>query len=337
MRWPLAPSVLPGESSSSWLCRCALAHGTNPIRFAGTLWPRSRTWSRDGDRLNADQHRTLASHLDSPLAVFPDDHPWVVPASVRGHARTGRTPFCPACWAEDSHPYYRLAWRYSWQVACDHHGVLLVDRCPACDGALAPHRLPVGEVTIARCDRCGADLRQAISIPAADGATAMQQRAREAYEGHGTWWGWSLSRAAWFATLRFWLVVIRVGKRVGVSPVARFAQAIAPEFRGTPPAGDFNDCSAVTRTQLLEGVASFADLDPQQALALAQTCGLRQPHVAAWARTAAPAGHWAQGLAEGATRAKRQPRRKRYGLGRPRPRSEVAAMYARLLRRAGRA
>ncbi|HNR14108.1 MAG TPA: TniQ family protein, partial [Thermodesulfobacteriota bacterium] len=40
--------------------------------------------------------------------------------------------YCPACLDEDDTPYLRLRWRLAYEVVCERHRCLLLDRCPGC-------------------------------------------------------------------------------------------------------------------------------------------------------------------------------------------------------------
>ena len=336
MAWSLAPQALPDETVSSWLCRCALAHGADPVRFAGALWPRLRTWSRDVDRFSPERLQALTSYGSPDLAALPSDSRWIVPASIRGHKRIGRTPFCPSCWAQDARPYYRRAWRFSWYVVCEQHDALLRDRCPACDAALAPHLLPVGESTLARCDRCGVDVRVFANEQERREVPAFQRQAQAAFSGDGTWWGWNLTSDAWFATVRFWMALTRLGTRGYASPIAKFTMRVAPSFPVGRARGDFNKLPVEARAALLDALAPFASLDAATALANAKACGLRQHHVQSWARDVPAAAAWVQDLPAREKVVSRAPRQQRYGFGHPRPPHEVAVLYDRLLRATGR-
>lgn len=76
--------------------------------------------------------------------------------------------FCSHCLAEDELPYYRRWWRLSLAVSCPRHGEFLSDRCPSCAAPVRLQRIePVAakepsSSNIARCHRCGFDLRKAL-------------------------------------------------------------------------------------------------------------------------------------------------------------------------------
>lgn len=359
-QWPLVPPLLPDEILSSWLCRCALALGTDPIRFTAALWPGSRTWSCDFDRNPGDaQLLSLAASSGLPLAdieraalggwarswmgAAPSPQgawPWLIPVGARGIARTGITQFCPLCWRADEEPHYRRLWRLSWYVSCEPHGTLLHDRCPSCASALAPHRLQLGAASLARCDRCGSDLREA---PAGAQALASVLKLQDAavtalIGGEALWWRWPLDTAKWFATLRFWLGLLRQGVREGASPAATLTRDVAPDLHRVPAKGRFDALPTEARAKLLAAAATIAELDRGAAMRLAKRSGLTQQHCAPWMRRVEEAKAWALRLPDGTVRRKpRATERKccRYGLGRPRPPHEVERMYRRLLRSAG--
>ncbi|MHB8355147.1 MAG: TniQ family protein [Vulcanimicrobiaceae bacterium] len=359
-RWALAPSLLPDEILSSWLCRCALALGTEPVRFTAALWARSRAWSGDFDRDPKETRlRTLAAESGFPLAdleraalkrwarrwmgdAAPSRRawPWLVPIGARGIARTGIAQFCPHCWREDAAPYYRLPWRLSWYVACERHGTLLLDRCPVCAGAPAPHRLPLGAQHLAQCDRCGSDLREApAGAPAPASALTLQAAAAAALlRGEARWWSSSLGTASWLATLRYWVGLLRQGLREGASPAATLARDIAPDLQSSALRGTFDALPTAARATLLAAAGAIAELGDRAALRLAKRCGLTQRHCSPWTLAVEEAKAWAQRLPDGRLRRKARAnarRRCRYGIGHPRPRHEVEGMYRRLLREAG--
>jgi len=349
-RWPLAPALLPDESLSSWLCRSALAVGSDPIRFTAALWPSSRTWSADVDaRIEPRKVRTLAlssgleiaelerATLRSALGGQTQDDAscaFIVPESVRGHARIGRTPFCPECWGEDAAAYYRLAWRYSWCVACERHRTLLADRCPACSVALAPHRLRTGEKSLARCDQCGHDLCTTAVLAAPVAVLRLQARASSAaIDGVAQWWDWPLSHGAWFFTLRHWIRFLQQGMREGASPTAQLGRALCRDFDNIAAKGDFDKITVRARASLLGAVGMIAEADSGHVLKLAMEYGITHRHIVWWTSRVQPAKLWGERLPEGSRQTSSpRTRRDRYGLGRPRPRHEVNRMYARLVR-----
>ena len=74
---------------------------------------------------------------------------------------------CPHCLAEA--PYLRGVWSLSFYIACAHHKVNLIDRCPGCRRALKWDRRYV-----THCN-CGYDLTQAPTKAAAPTATLVAQ------------------------------------------------------------------------------------------------------------------------------------------------------------------
>jgi TniQ len=95
----------------------------------------------------------------------------IVQMTLRGHVESwvGRKAmsqepedafgFCPSCWAADTEPYIRRAWRLPW-TACALHRIALCRQCPACHWISSwSHLAAVGGLAV--CGGCGADLRQA--------------------------------------------------------------------------------------------------------------------------------------------------------------------------------
>jgi TniQ len=105
--------------------------------------------------------------------------------------------FCPVCLQEDS--YWKGSWREPLSVACPRHRILYVDRCPGCGEQPWHTNAWLGQcVAVTICTArvpatagpkrkvgqwCGADLREAPRIPAAD--TVVQAQAF--LTGHEHW------------------------------------------------------------------------------------------------------------------------------------------------------
>ncbi|WP_337996932.1 TniQ family protein [Oleispirillum naphthae] len=185
----LRPSLQPDETLGSWLTRIALANGLSPSEFYPIVLPGGRLYRTDLDRLACDDLvRNLAAYAGAEEAevaaatfrrwaglLFEADDgrrkltwlPWVGTAG-------GRTSFgqqaCPLCLVEDSHPYFRMTWRLGFVTACPRHGILLIDRCPACGEPLQPLFLPPpnGRDRLIGCWKCGADYRRAPKVSVLD-------------------------------------------------------------------------------------------------------------------------------------------------------------------------
>ncbi|MEE4640110.1 MAG: TniQ family protein [Wenzhouxiangella sp.] len=170
-RWPIDVFPRAGELLSSWLHRLAHANGIPPRHFGAVIGCRAVNWTARLDRsLTTDILETLVTHTAVPrdviaaLALSPDPlsrmrlplHP--MPRADRTEAATAFwLQYCPACLAEDEHPYFHRAWTLATRVTCFRHGCPLRDRCPACRAGIAPFaqaRL-VGQRF---CAFCGADL-----------------------------------------------------------------------------------------------------------------------------------------------------------------------------------
>ena len=355
--WPLVLPLLPGEILSSWLCRSALVLGTDPIRFTAALWPGSRTWSRDFDRYPiVKQIQSLAASSDLLFAEIENATlegwirswmgdvplprgacPWLVPIGARGIARSHFLHFCPHCWREDEQPYYRKSWRLSWYVACERHGELLRDRCPACLNSVSPHRLLLGVANIAMCDHCGSDLRDASSGQAAPARVlAFQATATNALTyGEARWWQWPLETQGWFLTAKFWLSLLRQGVRDASSPTASLLREFTENLDLKYVKGRFDEFPADARANLLAVIEAIAEIGSDAALHIANRSPLTQNLCAPWVRCVPMAGQWVRQLPVRPARhgkALYSRRRSQYGLGHPRPRHEVELMYRRLLR-----
>ena len=174
----MIPAPLPGEILSSWLQRCAEAHGTDVMGWTFAFWGDWRVWTRDIDRsLSEERLHALARFSGQPPQRireatlepwverihggrgFPAERawPWVIPTGTRNRTRTNGLNFCPECLGEDP-AFSRLEWRFSWFTACPRHGKVLVSRCPGCGQPFSPHLADWSSPGMRTCSRCGMDL-----------------------------------------------------------------------------------------------------------------------------------------------------------------------------------
>ena len=203
-------------------------------------------WTTDVDRgVSSEQGKALAraSGIDAeaitraslaPLAErvvdgTPPRHgqwPWILTLGARGVRRSGGSQFCPACLAEDEKPYYRMQWRLAWHTACEHHQVRLLDRCPECNEALAPHRLRPDAGHVAQCATCGFDLREARAKPHLEAALTLQHSADEvAVRGHGKCLGTETNARAWLESAAFLTRLVRRAARAPTQALERLIDA----------------------------------------------------------------------------------------------------------------
>ena len=233
-RWAFRLPPLDGELLSSCLVRNAYAHGTSPQRFLELFWPRQAVWNRDFDRdpaalvrpgvAGSDWVAEIAGRLGVPLehvrrATLQEwrrmlggarlqergDTPLLLSAGV--HHRTRRLhglQYCPDCLGEPS-ACYRRAWRLGFAVACEKHGRILSDACPACDAPIVPHRTLAN---LTDCHACGTSLTQTAGegrVP--DGVARLQEGLLALLEGKGMWVGpWKASGA--FSGVRALLAIL---------------------------------------------------------------------------------------------------------------------------------
>lgn len=189
------PAPFPGEILSSWLQRCAEAHGTDVMGWTYGFWGDWRAWTRDIDR-SIPEGKLLALSRFSGVPPqrlreatlepwigrmhggrrFPEGRswPWVIPLGVRNRTRTNGIHFCPGCLGEEP-AFFRLHWRFSWHTACPRHGEVLWSRCPGCGQVFSPHLADWSNPGIRPCSRCGLDLSSIRSGVSADPAVLSLQ------------------------------------------------------------------------------------------------------------------------------------------------------------------
>lgn len=178
--WPSRPTQRLEESFSSWFTRLSLANGLSASELYRAALPGARLYRADQDR-NAPEGliAELACRTDiteqtlrgmtfrrwhSSLVGDDDGHrklPWLPAAASWASKQSYGQQYCPMCLAGDEVPYFRLHWRLAFTTVCAEHGVLFLDRCPACAAAVQPMYCPPNVESAAICWRCGFDLRRA--------------------------------------------------------------------------------------------------------------------------------------------------------------------------------
>lgn len=186
---PLHLKPLPDELLSSWVIRLAYAHGLKLETFSALELGRDKAiWNRDIDKLapewlitklseitGVSMPAVLSTTLRSYEGVLYEHHQpkgntqWILPLGIYHRTRHDHgLQYCPRCLDEDTEPYFRKRWRLASSIVCTKHKCYLLDACPQCASALAPHRadmqakqyLPHGALN-AHCWKCGFDLRSA--------------------------------------------------------------------------------------------------------------------------------------------------------------------------------
>lgn len=199
--WPVRPLPCGEELLSSWLVRFARANGQKLHTFSRLTCGTDAIWNRDIDKaVHARTLHALAARAGLPIhavtamtlaayagSVYEEHNPygntnWILPVGVYHRARRNfGLLFCPRCLGHDRIPYYRRRWRLACSVACVEHGILLHDRCPACETPIAFHRhdfadrARVATAPLTACHACGHDVRTARTV-AASGETLSAQR-----------------------------------------------------------------------------------------------------------------------------------------------------------------
>lgn len=190
--WPYHPKPQPDELLSSWILRTAAGHGQPPYTFCNTIWPQRPVLNRDIDHFcDPIIWETMAARTGTPaerayattLAAYEgwlveryNPHTttrWLLRSGLyHRHWRNAGLQYCPHCLATDRYPYYRRAWRLALTAACSQHAVVLLDRCPQCEGHVMPHRA----TELHLCSTCGFDLRTAPTTPADHPALVLHRR-----------------------------------------------------------------------------------------------------------------------------------------------------------------
>jgi hypothetical protein len=347
--------MLPDESLTSWLARAALGQGCDPMTLTGSLWPTWRVWTRDTDRgIDPARLPALSSAAGLPAAVIENaalkgdarliaggplpaeqPWPWITTLGKRNRKHSSGLAFCPACLADDGKPYFRRKWRFAWQTACETHGIILHDHCPACSAPVQPHRLLAEDRRLAVCAFCRADLGKTPVMQASAEELALIRLANKTLRhGDGEFWDHTLPANTWFAALRLPFCWVRVAAR-------RDSSALAAAFRelhldieadAMPVSGlPFEGLAVTERRVLVSAAARLIIAGPDRVV----ECFLRSGVTAGslvQPRESAPSPI-AQVLAALPERRLQRPPHQKTATVRPKSRRTVLAAWARLTRR----
>lgn len=229
--WPVKVRLLDDESLSSWLARAALENGCDPLVLTASVWPNWRVWTTDIDRgipparqreialvsgvgcaliQQASLSREAKLCSSAPLPIH-GVWPWILGLGVRNRSYRGGIQFCPCCLAQDSKPYFRRQWRFSWVTGCAKHYVGLNESCEQCFRPIEPQRLEaINATALSLCASCGFDLRDSVTKPVLEGAMRFQLQAVRAMDvGAEEIWGRSLLAGQWFDTCRHLVTILR--------------------------------------------------------------------------------------------------------------------------------
>lgn len=292
--WALPIPLQPDELFSSWLTRAALEHGCDPLAFTGAIWPRWRIWISDLDRQLPLERLTVLAHMSglsvdlltlatlAPMAQriqgkLPHKQTlwsWILTLGSRNRRRNSGLQYCPACFAEDSTPYYRQQWRFAWHICCERHGNQLLDRCPHCRAALEPHRLTAEARTLDQCATCGGKLSQVASPLIAQHAPILQLATDQALRtNQANLFGYPASPSEWFAVLRIWMDLFRRGWRAQTAGTEQLAKTFCPSLIG-PDYGMFETLRTEQRILLLNPIGWLMSLEFDALIALFHTSHL---------------------------------------------------------------
>jgi hypothetical protein len=141
------------ELLSGWIAALAHANRTKVHTLCSSFGGNQNTiWNRDVDRMVPEEviaelvdltgvsaERIERASLKYIAERINFDHSpngkgtWLLPLGIwhRKRLRYG-VQFCSICLRMDSRPYVRRSWRLAYYTECEHHHILLRDRCPRC-------------------------------------------------------------------------------------------------------------------------------------------------------------------------------------------------------------
>lgn len=162
------------ELFSSWLVRLAMHYGTTALTLGAFFWPKRRIWTMDVDNMSGTLDFSLLSKMTGnseadigrsfPAQCYDEvvtsdevkeqlSH-WLIRLGARNVKRHSGMPYCPVCFCDNSYAYIKRQWRMAWHTHCQDHQCLLRQDCPHCGAIFAPHRLPLGTLSMNHCYQC---------------------------------------------------------------------------------------------------------------------------------------------------------------------------------------
>jgi len=248
--WPFAPVLLEDELLSSWLVRCALANGCDPLTLTGSVWPRFRFWCGDPDKHLSHERAAALSDLSGlePCVIegatltsfrsllgaeseYPNAvRPWILCLGIRNRRRSGGLQYCPQCFSEFE-PHYGFQNRLSWHSGCPVHGLTFVDHCQDCGAPLCPQLLTCPHTNLARCHRCGFELRRAKTGTLSGDALLFQHAADTTLiEGVAAYGKELLDVTDWFYLCRWLLGILRSSAKTRSDCMRGFFDSLNIDF-----------------------------------------------------------------------------------------------------------
>lgn len=242
-QWAIKTPLLPDELFSSWLVRCALAQGCDPLVLTSNVWGKWRIFTIDADRIFHEESLKPLSDISGQLierlqefSLYPvaskiiDGTPpekaiwsWILALGARNTKRNRGLQYCPACLAEDKIPYFRKQWRFAWHTACEKHQCALLDRCPACDAPIEPHRLFAEDRHVSVCASCKADLSLDNAPTMQNDALLFQSMADKVLEsGIGEFQQQQVTPPEWFELVGFFFSMLKRANRLQSTALQSF-------------------------------------------------------------------------------------------------------------------
>lgn len=169
--WPTQIIPIHGESTESWLVRCAYSYQLSLERFMThvfkeqlgidlDLWTRDKEWVRHTLLSLSDgkytEDFTMSQYVGRIGTDLREIGRWMTFSERKGGMR-GERRFCPQCLKDDVVPHFRLGWRLTFAPVCLIHKFVLSSRCQNC-GMLVQFWRANPTCEIGRCWKCGESL-----------------------------------------------------------------------------------------------------------------------------------------------------------------------------------
>ena len=168
--WPIHPHPCQDELFTSWIARISRSYGMGPSQFWQLLFQCGVGPSDDAQYgLNENIFRTFSTKTGVPLDR-------VLATTTLGYNKVllSALKFCPDCLREDSAPYFRRQWRFSFVHICKWHRVELISQCPRCHQAINFLRIPLRIRSLAMCASCLFHFQAAVSRPISNQTKALE-------------------------------------------------------------------------------------------------------------------------------------------------------------------
>jgi len=169
----IIPLPLEDEVFSSWFARTAYAHHFHPQSFFNIHFGllKRDLLKRDIDCLfDDDIFTTIDNKCNKKINSYYmtlKNHSGYLQEKVIDNASNRfiyHQQYCPKCLEEDTIPYFRKYWKFTFNTICIKHKCFLHKTCPKCNSIINIIKMHKNKYSFILCYKCGFNLRKTKTI-----------------------------------------------------------------------------------------------------------------------------------------------------------------------------